>query len=127
MWLFRLVSVVFILCFGSSASAECAWILWTQEVEMYAESSRSPMPGMHREQSEWRIFHVVQTMLECQKELASFIDREQRLENKPFTIPKENKGSVYKKYANPRPGELSSTIDYLLCLPDTVDPRERKQ
>jgi len=85
------------------------------------------MPGMHREQSEWRIFHVVQTMLECQKELASFIDREQRLENKPFTIPKENKGSVYKKYANPRPGELSSTIDYLLCLPDTVDPRVPKR
>jgi hypothetical protein len=85
------------------------------------------MSQMHSERSDWRIHHIGQTMLECQNELVHFINIKEKNPTRQHEKPIGNTGSVGTSHSNAGPGELSSTIDHLLCLPDTVDPRERKQ
>ncbi len=69
MSLFILVYLIFILCFGGSVSAECAWILWSKKTFETPKSSVAPI-----REGNWEIEQSHTTLVACQKSLANAIE-----------------------------------------------------
>jgi len=101
-----------VLTLASSASAECAWVLWQEtRPDMLAPGLRPEDPVMFiHGNSTWKIHEVRPTQAACEEskwDLRKYVSREQ-------TPIMKNKKIV---------GEWSVTLQ---CLPDTIDPRGPK-
>ena len=69
MRLFISVSLIFILCFGGSVSAECAWMLWSK---VTLNSGKAKFDSIA--EPEWEIEQSHTTLVACQKFLANTIE-----------------------------------------------------
>jgi hypothetical protein len=125
-----------LLAVATSASAECAWVLWT-ETESWRTNSESP-----RRQSVEFDRNVYDTRHACEAVLNRWMEHQVQSERDAGTKvlgPGEN-GSEYKDHfirldrpirrvfeAFKDTGEGRNVISYqYTCLPDTVDPRGPK-
>jgi hypothetical protein len=94
----------------TSASAECAWVLWLEErfAVTPAESS-------------WRSLQATPTYAACESGLAARV-RDTQTEQRPQNVEIAVSGPVVTKTIHRSDGRSESQILHYLCLPDTVDP-----
>ena len=106
---------------ASAASAECAWVLWQHHVSTAPSSS-------------WSIEGGYKTAAECATEQARWWDATMK------DLNNREKYSRIEKVEGERPKSIVITVKkdpvftalnndasrHVLCLPDTIDPREPK-
>lgn len=118
----------------------CAWVLWSEEssshISYRTEGSFSGADRQERESHSWHIRSASPTQAECENQQAG------RIESMLKVWQKEKAGAKFGEHTiTQEPGTdiiikrsvlfgentstLSNTIRYL-CLPDTVDPREKR-
>jgi hypothetical protein len=105
----------------SVASAECAWVLWHQ----HAGSSPTWGPS-------WAIEGGYKTSAECATDQARWWDA--RMKQVKTRDPTTGAGMGIAKVEGDRPRSIDVALNdggsyshRLMCLPDTVDPREDKR
>ena len=123
--------VLAVLCWllgvATSASAECAWVLWKS-----TEHSGPGSPTEPKVKKDWEIIRAASLQQECEKVLVA-------VWKVGVKQGKERQGPAYKFTSNDKAiglyfAELGSSpgIDSwyqevrFFCLPDTVDPRGPK-
>lgn len=116
------VTIVFcLLAFASSASAACAWVLW------YESSGWTTSTAPYQT---WNLVGASATVASCESELAAKIKALTRsMKREPaegrtdtFEVKGNTISSTFAWANGPSGGE---SLRYV-CLPDTVDPREKK-
>jgi len=107
-----LLVVFSLLTLAATAHAECAWVLWNQTT--HAQSSA--IPGRPADVwTEWKATGHV-TKKECDQDLA---DRTARaLKSGNWEMQGDNLQTTAKE-------KRFTMIARLVCLPDTIDPREK--
>ena len=100
-----LTTLCCLLALATSASADCAWVLWIQSVGLSAPSR------------EWVVQAALQTHSDCSK----------KLDEREALARKQGDWSAIERNA-PTDLFLSAgmSITSWKCLPDTVDPRGPK-
>ena len=98
-----LVVVLLLLASVGTASAECAWVLWSEIIA----------PSQHAE-----LFEAHPTIDDCVQGLGSIVAT---MRAKGYEIPGDVSGLRSVAWQD---GEQRG---YLRCLPDTVDPRGPKE
>jgi hypothetical protein len=96
------IIAVLLLVFASSASAECAWVLWSQTL--------SVNKGMT-----WALQRAYAESNQCSAVAQSMAEE----------FAKTEKGTVTQLPTGPEVVVIGGTVRYT-CLPDTVDPRGPK-
>jgi len=102
-----LMVIALSLALATSASAECAWALWTK-------IASTVLPD-----DDWGVVIAYPTMRECEAALADDFNRQRR---EGWQV---NYVQVRTTMASMGKGE-KITIRHARCLPDTIDPRGPK-
>ncbi len=103
------VTMTLLLGSASVAAAECAWVLWEENALRDVE-----LPLVQPERTH-TIISVHSTHQECE-------------EQRKVVIPKwEKEWQIHKERVDKTPEMGAVFSARLLCLPDTIDPRERKE
>jgi len=129
----RLVSLLFLtllLPVASEALAAGTWVLWVEDERFWDPK------GEHwgRQTRNWNVLDASSSEAECRRKLGETIKRVTNPENPP-----KDEDMMYKvtgdavtfvffpKDAKPTDKLRRSQVLRYICLPDTVDPRERSE
>ncbi len=96
----------YLLATAATAYAECAWVLW-----------RETLPTQFPEVPDWQIMQAHPTVKECSRDLVDLA-----------LMLKRDGNRVEGAFPDSRTATVTTKQDkgYLMCLPDTVDPRGPK-
>ncbi len=135
------VSLLYLLSLSTSASAECAWVLWWEETASSlsyrtADANVRGAPTSSQEEHSWNILGSYPTNAACESQQAWKIGdmlkrwQKEKAEAKfgKHTITHEPGSNIIIKsseFVGDTTSTFSRSIRYL-CLPDTVDPRGPK-
>ena len=107
------IAGMFLLAWAATASAECAWVLWTSHLEIR---------GGEITETSWAVKEASPTLSDCKKRAISEIeDLVKTLKSRGISYSVKETIVVY---GDARTGHAVSS-DHV-CLPDTVDPRGPK-
>jgi hypothetical protein len=101
-------TLVFVLAFPTLATAECAWVLWS-EVSLLPKSSKTI-------ETRWLVGGAVQSQDACQSLMRQDIDVH-------VAKLREMRDAKMEGDTVIASGRDFSTVRRYFCLPDTVDPR----
>jgi len=123
----RLVLVaVLVVGWTSAASAECAWVLWKRDYTMQKWTT-----GLKkRSETVWIIMQATDTRNECSaKKEEVWKDEITGWERAAATLKVEIRPFDSITIYHGQIGDMTSgtTVDTFYCLPDTIDPREKKE
>ena len=117
-WAILVLAVSLLVGWTSTAAAECAWVLWVHTAYRFIKSPKLS-------DSFWLVDSGYPSNTECAAARdRRFRDRVDTVQAQPdvrdFTQNPKNAAFGYTE------GRKDKTISYI-CLPDTIDPRERKE
>lgn len=119
------VALLSLTLVAGSASAECAWVLWSEISDV----------GPHQITSirSWGVLIALETRTECEDMLTRIWQQQLDEENKPSPDKSETMKSVYSRLGfieviqRGQQGQfLGKHTTRYQCLPDTLDPRGPK-
>jgi hypothetical protein len=134
-----LACVVFILCLVSSVSAECAWILWTQDSGPINYDEPWKVRGAYTTQSactsQQKVLwdEKIKEYSYCGKKVNCQVSNELNTIYVEINPIRTKSGLLDEEYSRKvagaeKSGKPHQTLSFgFLCLPDTVDPRELKR
>ncbi len=119
-----MLTVIAVLGSASLAAAECAWVLWTRVDTASASGSRT----------NWEADTAYENFRQCKAGRKEAIKQARRVWDEDVGIEREyvdektGEKQVVIEF-QVRPGKRAKHVRtvYYRCLPETIDPRERKK
>ena len=109
-----ILSAVALLTLATSASAECAWVVWIQQSVGPIDTTAEPP---------WLVVEAAPTYAACESAKAEKLKHAARPQANVVTALFENSVSVTIRDAE---GRSVTWLIRIQCFPDTVDPRGPK-
>ncbi len=115
-----LAATLALLLIPQAVAAECAWVLWVQE--------ERPISSRER----WDLLKAFPDHKACSEELAVWLKKNIEA-YRAIVGPKElggiNRVVIFENGVTrfDHPGGMGIVIERFYCLPDTIDPREKKE
>ena len=103
------IAALLLLTSAAMAYAECAWVLW-----------RDTLPTQFPQVPDWQMIEAHPTVKECSSDLVHF---GLTLQRRGYRVEGAVPGSRTATVANEQDPHDKG---YLMCVPDTVDPRGPK-
>ncbi len=121
-WARMVLAVSLLVGWTSAAAAECAWVLWVREYT-YESNAGYGTTG-------WDIEGGYEKQAQCLPERKTFmeVDIAGLKDAKHLIGVTRHKHMVAATFyfSAPPGGKMKSVERHFLCLPDTIDPREKK-
>lgn len=122
-WSRLVLTIVAVLGFAAVASAESAWVLWSQHVALHAKPR---VQAADFGVGAWAVQNAYEKRQECIAELEKYISMLEALYKgtKTAEVKRDEYAGRHKIYVwrTDKDYEIFSAA----CLPETVDPRPRK-
>ncbi len=105
------------------ARAECAWVMWSKVETTQSQKDEFPTFGQW-----WEIVQALETSEQCDVFMEAYHSRMVRFheEKKVWDVMKASPSHISIRRKGGGPGVFVQSWTYF-CLPDTVDPREKKE
>ena len=116
------VMVLILLVFAEWASAECAWVLWEEQIRLRfpGKESDPPMSGS----TSWKLIQAT-AEAECRRALAAEVSARSRpSQNREIEVGENGFHETLFHVDDGQRRLVSMTTFRYLCIPDTIDPRE---
>src|SRR5947209_930935 len=127
-WARLAFSAVLVASSASVAAAECAWVFW-KESELFD----IPAAGHPKRKIEWKLHDAYKTQEQCEKGKYAVWSHEveywTKTQQSSPHLEKVDKvaGAFLSLSFKGKDGSSSSHTSRYLCLPDTIDPREKEK